>query len=788
MLRNYFLVAYRNLTRNKFFSSINIIGLALGLTCSLLIMLWVLDEKSINQFHSNGNRLYTVYEKQYFDNQISGQRNVPGLLARELKKNYPDIEYSTAMTWNEQNTFRYGDKILQMPGTYADSDFFKMFSYPLLHGSAGTALSSPVSVAVSRKMAVALFGTPDAAMGKVLRVDDRKDFTVTAVFEDMPRNSSWQYDYILNWNDKLESSPWVRDWDNHGPAAHVMLRAGADPEHTEKEIRNIITSFTGEQAGFKAEVYLQKFSDQYLYSNFKNGVISGGKIEYVRLFSIVAAFILLIACINFMNLTTARSVKRAREIGIRKVVGAMRYSLIKQFLGEAILVTTIAMIVSILLLSLLLPVFNLLTEKQLLFPWQNLKFWTAIAVFTFCTGLLAGSYPALFLSSFKPILVLKGVLKIKGSANWFRKGLVVFQFALSSLLIIGTVVVSQQVDYIREKNLGYNRNNLVKIEITGELAQKTQLFREQALQIPGVSGITIAENDPLDLGNTTASISWEGKDPNTKPEFTHIGIGYDFVETMQLKMIAGRDFSPLFGTDSASFILNESAVNKIGYTNPVGRPFTYQGRPGKIIGVISDYHFRSMHIPIGPMVLHLKRNPAWGIAVARIEAGKTQAALHQLESLVRRLNPAFTFNYQFADAGFEQSYRTETLMQRLSGAFALLAVVISCLGLLGLAMFAAEQRVREIGIRKILGASLQSLFVILSREFLLLVFIAFVIACPIAWWAMNNWLQDFEYRVQMNAWPFALAGTAAIAIALVTISFQTLRAALANPVKSLKSE
>lgn len=788
MIKNYFLVAIRNLKRNKVFSVINIVGLALGLTCSLLIMLWVLDERSTDQFHEKKDRLYSVYERQFTDGKIQAGHYTPGLLAQELKKQFPEVEMSTGLAWDDYFTFQVGEKILKQDGNFADSNFFEMFSYPLLEGSAKSALASPNSLAISRKMAVAFFGSPQAAFGKTIKVENRRDFQVTAVFEDMPHNSTQKWDYVLNWHYMQELREWIKEWDNNGPGTILLLRADADAGKFEAKIKNFMDKHLEGNTGWKIELCIQKYSDRYLYSNFKDGYISGGRIEYVRLFSIVAIFILLIACINFMNLTTARSIKRSREIGVRKVVGAIRPALIRQFIGEAIIVAGLAMIVALLLLFFFLPMFNSLTQKQIAFPFQHWTFWASIIGLIFVTGLLSGSYPALFLSSFRPIVVLKGVMKVSSSANWFRKGLVVFQFALSSLLIIGTIVVSQQVQYIQNKNLGFNRENIIRVTLQGELNEKSQLFRKRVAEIPGVTAVTRSEADPMRMGNSTIGVDWDGKVPNTKPLFMQTGIGYDFIKTMQMKLAAGREFGRDYGTDTSGYILNEAAIKKIGYTDPIGKSFTLWGRKGTIIGVVQDFHYTSMHNPIQPLIFRLADSSSYGYAFVRAEAAKTKSVIASIEKIAKEMNPRFVFTYDFADDEFKRLYENETMIHRLSNCFAALAIIISCLGLLGLAMFAAEQRVREIGIRKVLGANLQSLFLILSKEFLMLVFVAFLIACPLAWWAMNNWLHDFEYRVTMTVWPFALAGLAALAIALFTISFQTVKAALANPIKSLRSE
>ena len=790
MIKNYFLVAIRNLKRNKVFSVINIVGLALGLTCSLLIMLWVLDERSTDQFHEKKDRLYSVYERQFTDGRIQGGHYTPGLLAQELKKQFPEVEMSTGMAWDDYFTFQVGDKILRQDGNFADSNFFQMFTYPLLEGDPKTALSSPNSLAISRKMATAFFGSPAAAYGKTIKVQNDRDFLVTAVFEDMPHNSTLKWEYVLNWHYMVELREWIKEWDNNGPGTMLLLRPDADPKKFEAKIRNFMDKYLAEIPGWKIELCIQKYSDRYLYSNIKDGYIAGGRIEYVRLFSIVAIFILLIACINFMNLTTARSIKRSREIGVRKVVGAIRPALIRQFIGEAIVVAGLAMIVALALLFSFLPVFNSLTQKQIAFPYQQITFWASIIGLIFVTGLLSGSYPALFLSSFRPIVVLKGVMKVSSSANWFRKGLVVFQFALSSLLIIGTIVVSQQVKYIQNKNLGFNRENIVRVTLQGDLGRQSKLFRKQIADLPGVTAVTRSEADPMQMGNSTIGVDWEGKVPGSKPLFMQTGIGYEFVKTMEMKLVEGREFSKDFGTDTAAYILNESAIKKIAYKDPIGKPFTLWGRKGTIIGVVQDFHYTSMHNPIQPLIFRLVDTSSanYGYVFVRVEAAKTKSVIASIEKIAKELSPQFVFTYDFADDQFKKLYESEAMIQKLSNCFAGLAIVISCLGLLGLAMFAAEQRVREIGIRKVLGANLQSLFLILSKEFLLLVFVAFVIACPLAWWAMNNWLHDFEYRITLTALPFVLAGVAALTIALFTISFQTVKAALANPIKSLRSE
>jgi len=790
MIKNYLKIAWRNLWRNKFFSTINILGLALGMACSILILLWVQNELSTNSFHANGPRLYAVIERQYYDNKIMGQYSVPGVLANELKKVIPEIEYATNFGFNNQNTFRVGNKILKLDGSAADSDFFKMFSYPLLEGNAQSALNTPVSISISRKMAEDFFGSPQAAIGKTIRYENKKDFTITAVFENLPQNSSVKFDFLINWDNFLKENSWAKQWGNNGPGAFVMLHANANPVLVDKKIRRFLDTYNKEQSkAFREELGLQKFGDVYLHSEFENGKPAGGRIEYVHLFSIVAVFILLIACINFMNLTTARSVKRAREIGVRKVVGAVRGVLIRQFIGEAIFLTLIAVIISLVLVLILLPVFNSVTQKQISYPFSHLYFWLSLFGLTFITGFISGSYPALFLSSFNPVKVLKGAVKLSTGAAWFRQGLVVVQFILSAFLIIGTIVVSKQVNYIQTKNLGYDRENLIYIPIEGDLPANYKIFKDEALKMPGIQQVTRMSDAPVNFGSTTGGVYWDGKDPNLNVEFTHIDVGYDFVRTMKLKMLSGRDFSRDFVTDTSNYLINESALKRIGYANPIGRKLNmWNNKKGKIVGVLKDFHFNSLHDPIQPLIINLRDSAQYGNILVRTQPGQTKQALATIEKLCKELNPNFTFTYYFTDEEYQKLYNNEQVVGNLSKAFAFLAIFISCLGLLGLAMFTAEQRIKEIGIRKVLGASAGALFTLLSKEFLILVLIALLIASPASWIFMNMWLKGYTYHTSIDWWVFALSAVLSVMIALVTVSFQSVKAALMNPVKSLRSE
>jgi predicted permease len=789
MIKNYLKIAFRNLTKNKGFSLINILGLALGIACSVLILLWVKDERSIDSFHKNGGQLYVIYKTQTYDGTANTSYSTPGVMADEVKKAFPQVQYASSFASDEENTFQAGDKIMKQSGNYASADFFKMYSYPLLQGTAQSALGSVESIAISRKMATDFFANPENAIGKTIRFNNARDFNVTAVFENLPENTSVKFDYLINWHAYLEFNEWAKDWGNNGPQTHVMLQAGANEEAFNSKIRHFLDKYDNQEArGVHVECGTQRFNDMYLHSNFKDGVLTGGRIEYVNLFTIVAIIILLIACINFMNLTTARSVKRAKEIGIRKVVGAVKQSLVIQFIGEAIFITFFAAIIALLLVIISLPAFNGLTGKQIEMPIRDVIFWASMAGLVLITGFVAGSYPALFLSSFKSVSVLKGGYKFSNGAIFFRKGLVIFQFILSVVLILGTIVVSKQVNYIQTKNLGYDRRNLVYIPLEGDLPGNYNILKNEASKLPGIKLFTRMSQAPTLIESSTGGVDWIGKDSTVNIEFTQASVGYDFTKTMDVKMLQGRDFSKDFATDSVGYILNEEALKKIGYKDPIGKPLTFWGREGTIIGVMQNFHFNSLHQPVQPMILRFGEEETYGTALVWIEARKTKDALAGLRSICMNLNPKFPFTYQFSDEEYSKLYKSEQVVSRLSNYFAFLAIFISCLGLLGLVMFMAQQRSREIGIRKVLGASVSNVVGLLSKDFLKLVLIALIIAVPIGWYGMNKWLQDFAYRINIEWWVFVLAAIIVTVIALLTMSFQAIKAAVANPVKNLRTE
>lgn len=790
MIKNYLKTALRNLVKNKAFSFINISGLSLGLTCSVLIALWVQDEYRVDAFHDDLDRIYTITSTEFTGNEITygGGYDSPGLLGEELKRVMPEVELACNYGWIEWRTFAVDDEKTKQPGIFAGADFFKVFSYPLVVGSKETALKTIESIALSRKMATGLFGSPEVALDKSVRFENYKDLRVTAVFEDLGDNVSERFEYVINWDLFVERNKWVNDWGNSGPYTFIKLHKQANAETLKSKLQHFLKGYDKEYSDLhRLELSMQPFGEKYLYSNFKDGKVAGGRIEYVRLFSLVAIFILLIACVNFMNLSTARSLKRAKEIGVRKVNGAVRSALMGQFMLEAILFTSIAVLLALLALLLLLPHFNLLTGKDIQAPLMDVRFWLGMIGLTLITGVISGSYPALLLSSFRPILVLKQNLKTGSTALFFRKGLVVFQFALSMIFIVGMIVISNQVSFIQSKYLGYQKNNLVYVAISGTMATNFKTFKHEALGLPGIMDISFMSSRPVELENTTIDVEWEGKMPDSKAVFVQLAVGFDFVKTMQSTVIAGRDFSEDFA-DSANYLINEKALRVLGYEDPIGMPLTFWGVKGRIVGVVEDFHFNSLHVPIEPLIIRLHTRRPFGYAAIRTEPGKMQFALQGLEDLHKQLNPEFVFAHQYADEEVAYSYRSEQVIQQLSRYFALLAIFISSLGLLGLVIYSAEQRTKEVGIRKVLGASVSQIVGLLSKEFMKLVFISMILSAPIAYYFMSIWLRSFEYRVAIEWWVFIVAAAGAALVALMTTGFQAAKAAMENPVKSLKAE
>lgn len=803
MVRHYFLTAFRNTIRNKAFSIINVLGLSLGMCCFLLIFLWVADEKAVDNFHKNNEQLYTLYHTSVSNGNTFGGYDIPNwygnrngqdepVLADELKANFPEVLYATNyatsydLPWGYPCTFQYEDIKHKIKGSTAGEDFFKMFSYELIAGEGATALDEINTVAISENMATMFFDRPEEALGKVLRYENFRDFVVRAVFKDTDKKSSLQFDYLISWKNTVKGE--ILRSDNKFPT-YIQLKENTDPAAFAEKIRGFQNQRYEYPENYQVNLGIHPFGDRYLSSNFVNGAPAEGRMEYVNIFSGVAIFILIIACVNFMNLATAKSLKRAKEVGVRKVIGSSRGYLIGQFLGESLLLSYIALICSLVLVKLLLPFFNDFSGKQMALPLEESNYWLFLIGLSTAAGLASGSYPALFLSSLRPVRVLKGLTRFSKSALWFRKGLAVFQFSLSILLLIGTLVVSRQTDFVQNKHLGYDKENVIYLRIEGELNRKYAVLKERLLTLPGIAMVDRSSEAPHNMGFEMSSpFTWEGQEKGQAVSFKPTSVGFDFVDMMGLEVVQGRNFSKDFATDTSAFMVNETALKQMGLENPLGKRISAWNKQGHIIGILKDYHISSLHEEIKPLIVDVKEDLNFGIIMVKTRPGQTKEALKSLELANAEVNPNYPLAYEFLDQEYAKMYESEAIISKLSNVFAILAILISCLGLLGLAMFSAEQRTKEIGIRKVLGASVNSIIAMFSREFVQLVLVSFIIAAPIAWYLMYNWLQSFAYSISLAWWIFALTGISALIIALLTVSFQTMRAALRNPVKSLRAE
>jgi predicted permease len=783
MLRIYFTTTVRLLRKQKAYALLNLSGLALGLTTSLLILLWVRHELSYDQYHEKLDRLYFVWH--HVDPSTGWVvSDTQGPIAPALLAEVPEIANATRITFPRDMQLTVGEKRFKESGRYADPALFEMFSFPLVAGNLRTVLRDLSSIAISDSLAYKYFGGIGPALGKTVRVENKDNYIVSAVFRTIPDNSSERFDFVLPFEVLYKADEGARSWGNSFLLTYVELKENASMAEVNGKVANLVKRHDPEA---RYSLYLQPLADLHLYDPVRGGKHAGGRISYVRLFGAVAAFILLIACINFMNLTTARSVQRAKEVGVRKSVGAGRGSLIIQFMCESIGLSVLAAGVALLLVRLLLPWFNGITDKQLALPFASPGFWGLLGGITLLTGLVAGSYPALQLSSFKPVQVLKGTPRVGSGSAHLRQGLVVFQFVLSTLMIVATVVVYQQVQYIRSKDIGLQRENLVSLPAGPGIAGHYEPYRNQLLTQAGIVGVTRSNYRPLGVYNTTGDVAWDGKAPDQMISFQILKVDHDYAAVTGLTLLQGRDFSRKFATDSLRFVVNEEAARLMGMQHPVGQRLKLWDREGSIIGVVKNFHSRSVHSAQLPLIMTLEPEEC-GMVMVRTQAGKTAEALGALEKLHRQHAPEELFEYRFMDEEFERIYRDDVMMGKLANGFAFVAVFISCLGLFGLAAFTAEKRTKEIGIRKVMGASVAGIVALLSKEFLRPVLLAILIASPVAWYLMDRWLGNFAYKIDINWQVFALAGGAALLVALLTVSFQSIRAALANPVKSLRSE
>jgi putative ABC transport system permease protein len=789
MIRNYLKVAWRNLTRNKGLSFINIAGLAIGMAFAILIGLWIKFELSFDKFHVNGNRIAVVNKNTIFNNQKNTQIGIMLPLYTELKTNYPEVKRASRMDWNNRHSIMVGDKKLNKRCTHVDPDFLEMFSFPFIEGNSKTALNDINSVVLTQSLAEALFPRGEA-MGKTIRVDNKYDKKVTGVLKDLPVNSTISFDYLAPFEFKIQNESFVKEnltnWGNNFLKTVVELKEGVSMEAFSKKLAPLVTAKNNKLKN--QFLFLHPMNNWHLKNDFKNWVNVGGKIEYVRLFGIIGIFVLLIACINFMNLSTARSEKTAKEVGIRKAVGSHRYQLISQFLSESLLTAFLAFLLSLGLVQLFLPLLKDIGFENIHFDFTNIGLLVSVLGICILTGLLAGSYPALYLSSFAPVRVLKGLFRQGKAPARFRKVLVVSQFAISIGLIISTIIVFMQIQKAKERSLGYDPNNLITVEASDDLAKNYPILKQGLLNTGLLEAVSKASSPMTAIYNSWDDYSWEGKDPNADMIVNSVMTEYDYEKAIKLKFKEGRSFSRDFPTDSNAVILNESALKMIGYKDPLGKTMKLGNQTLTIIGITENILMENPFEPVGPEAILFVPDNFSNLFIRPKSGADTKKVIAAMTPLFEKYNPSLPFEYHFVDEDFNRKFINESHVGKLAGIFAGLAIFISCLGLFGLAAFMAERRIKEIGIRKVLGASVANLWLLLSREFVLLVVLACIIASPIALWLMKDWLQKYDYRININGWIFILTGLVAVIIALITVSTQAVKAALTNPVKSLRTE
>ncbi|HRX10741.1 MAG TPA: ABC transporter permease [Draconibacterium sp.] len=788
MFKHYFLIFFRSLKRNKGSFFINLIGLSSGLACALLIYLWVNDELKTDMFHENNETLYQVLTTHPNEDGIDTWRSVPIPLAPALAEEMPEIEYAVSSSPVLPDfVLSNGEQNFDATGIFADGNFFKVFSYDFLEGNRGSVLSAKNSVVITEKMALTLFNTTENVTGKTIswQSNNKKmDVVITGILKDISANSSTQFDFACSYEVFKDMAGTYANWGNHQAKTYLQLKKGTDLA----QFRNKIVDFLKtKDKNSNVTILLQKYSDIYLYNNFKNGKLAGGRIEYVRLFSIIAIFILVIACINFMNMSTAKAFRKIKEVGIKKTIGSNRSALIGQYLGESLITSFFAFVLALLIVVWLLPQFNVITGKHLsLVPTGKLIF-AGISILIL-TGLTAGAYPAFYLSGFRPYAVLKGKLYNSAGEFFIRKGLVVFQFALSVILIVSVFVVYRQVKLIQTKDPGYNRENIVQFRLKGKLFENAQSFLSEVRKIPGVKhAATMWGSMVGETGMTQGSFNWEGKDPNAVVSFSHLGIGNDMLELLGVEMKSGRSFSSDFGNEENKIIINEAGIDVMGLTDPVGKTFNLWGSDYEIIGIAKDFNFQSFHENVKPFFFRYRPKEAEKILI-KIEPGREKATIENVRKLYESFSPGYVFNYSFLSDEYQRQYLAEQRISVLSKYFAGLAILISCLGLFAMSTFTAERRTKEMGIRKVMGSNEIGIAKLLSGEFSRVVTVAIVIAIPIAYLATHSWLESFAYKTSLSWWIFALAGLITLGITLLTVSFQSWRAATRNPVEALRYE
>jgi putative ABC transport system permease protein len=785
MIRNYLTIAFRNLRRNKVFSFINIFGLALGLACSMLILLWVQDELTWDRFHPNIDKLYRVFINRPGNDGIYTQDVVQLPLWEELKAT-PGIRYvSPTDNWGEKATLAYKDTRIEKLSNWAGEDFLKMFPFPFIEGS-GEVLNDASSIVLTESTAKALFGD-EKALGKVIRIDDKADLKVSAVIQDPPQNSTLQFEVLIPFKAIMAMEPQYKEalsyWDNSSYHMYIEVERHANVSQLQSRLRDVIKAHKSDT---EEKLKLFPLHRSRLYSEFVNGESVGGAITYVRIFMITAILVLALACINFINLATARSEKRAKEVGIRKTVGSNRKQLVLQFLSETVLMAVLAFLLAIVLVESLLPFFNTLVDKELAIDYTDPVVWGMSIGFILLTGVASGSYPAFFLSSFRPIAVLKGKLGAGKQGALPRKVMVTTQFFFSIGLLISTVVIYSQINYIKNREIGFDMNNLVTVPATGTIEEKYEIIKSNLLQKSLAASVSIASS-PVTAIHAWSMPEWQGQREDQQDFYAIVSIGHDYIKTVDVELLKGRTFDPAFN-DSTSMILNQAAVNHMELEDPIGAIVNLHERQYTVVGVMDDILMESPFHPAAGTIFLFNSYRHDNVVIRLPGEVSVSQAMSGIEEVFKEHNPAFPFSFEFADERFHAKLANEELTGKLSNLFAILAIVISCLGLFGLSAFAAEQRTKEVGIRKVLGATLTGIVSLFSKDFSKLVVIAFLLAAPLTWWIMDQWLQQYTYRVDVEWWMLAATGALALLLTWAIVGLQAAKAAGVNPARSLRNE
>lgn len=789
MLSNYLKIAFRGFAKHKLTFFINIFGLSLGLWAAILIGLWIKSELEVGRGLPESEQVFRVMEHQHYGNQVFTITSTPGILAESMKETLTEVERAATFSWQEEHLFVNGENRVKLNGFYAGSDYLHIMQYPLLMGNRADLLSDKSHIVLTRSAAIKLFGKEDALGESVEMVSNegKELYIVQGILEDLGNKVATSFDYILPYQVMFDKpyNEWLKYWGNNGPSTILKLRAGTDPEKFSSSITNYIKD---RNEGSNADLFVFPQTELYLHGSWKDGLIQEGRIKTVKLFAMIGFFILIIACINFMNLSTAKSQKRAKEVGVRKVAGADKASLVYQFLSESILVTFFSGLVALVLVQVTLPIFNNLTDKQLSIPMNDFVFWLQFLAVIGITGLIAGSYPAFYLSASKVVHVFKNHLKGSKQVVFARKGLVLFQFVLATGMIVSTVLIFRQINYALSQNIGYQKDQLILVPLEGEVFGKYDIFKARLESNPAIESVTRTTHNLMGRSSNTGGVEWEGKDPEYNALFERILVDYDFLETMGMRLVQGEDFSREKGADSIqSVLVNEHAFNLVTQSNPDNRRITINGETREIIGVVEDFHFESFHQSMEPVFLIL--DPSYGFnSFIRVKPGEMEATLDFIQSVFEELDPVFPFSYQFMDDNYARLYQDDIRLRDLAQYFSLLTILISCLGLLGLSAHIAEQKTKEIGIRKVLGASTWSILQVINREFILIVSVSILIGSGLAFWMMSDWLEGYAYRIAFEWWLIPLAAGLILGIALITVGLQSLKAARSNPVQAIKTE